>query len=99
MSMCLCKIDLHSRRRISTIVKYGRTRILHLNFTYIQANCPHSNNENVYIPWGCTPTKPLICEHQRLRRESLKTKWRDQKEVECEIHLRLWRSILTFLRI
>ena len=78
--MCLCKIHLQSRRGIGTIVKLcdGPNIPLQFNdyesfFQYIQAKCPDSNNGNVYIRWGCTPTKQMICEHQRLRWESLKT--------------------------
>ena len=83
--MCLCKIHLHSRRGTGTIVKLCEHQNIPLQFNdyesffqYIQAKCPDSNNENVYIPSGFTPTKKMICKHQGLRWESLKT----QSEAE-----------------
>lgn len=86
--MCHCKIHLQSRRGIGTIVKLcdGPNIPLQFNdyeifFQYIQAKCPDSNNGNVYIPWDFTPTKQMICKHQGLRWESLKTQLeaRDEK--------------------
>ena len=72
--MCLCKIHLHSRRKISTIVKLCEVQNIPLQFNdyesffpYVHSKGPDSNNENVYIPWDCTPTKRTIYVHQGLR--------------------------------
>ena len=65
--MCLFKLYFYSRRGKSTIVILPENQNIPLQFNdyesffqYIQTKCPDSNNENVYIPWGCTPTKRIV---------------------------------------
>ena len=47
--MCLCKIHLHSRRGIGTIVKLVRTKIFHLNLMIMKASSSTFHMYHVHI--------------------------------------------------
>ena len=68
MEMCVCKIHLHARWCISSMLKIFNKASIGLPFDsyntffdILYSNCDHI--DNTYKPWYCTPDKNTICEH------------------------------------
>jgi hypothetical protein len=68
VEMCCCKLHLHARRAIESLIACCKKQEVTLEgisdyesfFKTITSNC--SGNETTYINWICTPSKNSICD-------------------------------------
>ena len=89
----MCKIHLHTRRAVSTLVKLCEIQNIMLSFECyssffksLQADCPNSDNDDVYLSWNCTPSKKVVCDHQHKIWQNLKQEILSKEDHDVHIN-------------
>ena len=55
-------------------------------FKFLQADCPNSDNDDVYLSWNCTPSKNVLYDHQHKGWQNLKHEILSKEDHDVHIN-------------